>query len=466
MITLENFYQFVSEINLENGRNYKLEVLKKYKDNENVKYYLNYVFNPYIVTGISTKKLNKKVSVKASFDLFSEDTFTESLNVKDVLEYIKEHNTGRDADLVVVQNLKRNLNTELNNLFDQIITKSLSIGVNVKSINEIMNDLIPTFNVQLANKYFQKPEIVEGKVFALTTKIDGGRIIALKENGKVSFYTRAGQPYEGLVDLEQEMLDKLPDNICLDGEITLLDKGDLTSKEQYQQTMKITRKDGVKHGVKMLVFDCMTAEEFRNQKCDTPYLTRRNNMLNKFCELLPGVAISISVATGTSPKDYYNNIIQLLNDNYTYFQILPYLYIGDDSDEIISWLNYNINQGEEGVMINMIDAPYSFDRTNDLLKVKKMNDVDLEIVGYEEGDKQYAGMLGAFVVRYKDGNTVKVGSGIKKKLRQEAWKNPDSYIGKIISVQFFEETQNQNGGSSLRFPVFLDFRPDKLTPDY
>ena len=48
----------------------------------------------------------------------------------------------------------------------------------------------------------------------------------------------------------------------------------------------------------------------------------------------------------------------------------------------------------------------------------------------------------------------------------KVWKNPESYIGKIISVQYFEETQNQNGGLSLRFPVFLDFRTDKLTPDY
>ena len=70
-------------------------------------------------------------------------------------------------------------------------------------------------------------------------------------------------------------------------------------------------------------------------------------------------------------------------------------------------------------------------------------------------------MLGAFLVRYKEGNIVKVGSGFSKELRQEIWKNPDAYIGKVISVQYFEETVNQQGGISLRFPVYLDFRTDK-----
>jgi DNA ligase-1 len=39
-------------------------------------------------------------------------------------------------------------------------------------------------------------------------------------------------------------------------------------------------------------------------------------------------------------------------------------------------------------------------------------------------------------------------------------------IGKIVEVQYFEETTNADGGISLRFPVFKDFRPDKLTPDF
>ena len=48
-----------------------------------------------------------------------------------------------------------------------------------------------------------------------------------------------------------------------------------------------------------------------------------------------------------------------------------------------------------------------------------------------------------------------------KALREQVWQNPEEYIGLTIAVQYFEETQNQQGGKSLRFPVFIDFRYDK-----
>ena len=166
------------------------------------------------------------------------------------------------------------------------------------------------------------------------------------------------------------MLEKLPDNICLDGEITLLDKGNLTSKDQYKETMKITRKKGEKHGVKMLVFDCMSSEEFRNQKCETPYSIRRGDLLAWFGQHY--LEEYLAKSAEFNEYEFANNIISFLNTKYTYFNILPILYEGSDINEITKWLNYNIDHGEEGVMINILDAPYSFKRTSDLLKVKKM----------------------------------------------------------------------------------------------
>ena len=323
-------------------------------------------------------------------------------------------------------------------LLKELICKDLSIGADSKTINSIMPDLIPTFNVQLANKYFDKPEYVEGREFAITTKIDGGRIIAIKENGQVSFFTRAGQRYEGLVDLEKEILDRIPDNFVFDGEITLLDYKNYDSKDAYKQAMKITRADGEKHGVKMLVFDCMSAEEFRKQHCPAGWYVRR-----------------------TLVESIFN-----LAGDLTYFELLPVLYQGTDTSKIAELLNSEIARGQEGVMINICDAPYEFKRTNSLLKVKKMNTLDLQIIGFEEGSGRLAGTLGAILVRYKNGNVVKVGSGFTDWLREEIWKNQGKYLDRICEIQYFEETTNADGGISLRFPIFKDFRTDKLEADF
>lgn len=426
MQDLTKFKLFVDEINQENGRLYKQGILRKYKDDISVRCLLTFAFDPFIIYGLSKKKLSKDLP-------WVPCTHT----AVELLNYLVIHNTGRDQDIQVAQATLRALPSDLEDLLKAIICKDLSIGVDAKTINKEIPGLIREFSVMLANKYFDKPEFVEGKKFAITTKIDGGRIIAMKENGEVSFYTRAGQKYEGLVDLEDEMSRLMPDNTCLDGEITLLNRGKLSSKEAYKQTMKITRADGEKHGIKMLVFDCMTAEEFKKQNCKHDYIVRRAD-----AELL------------------------LQQDDFKYFELLSILYLGDDTSKITEILDEQVASGEEGIMINLLDAKYEFKRTNNLLKVKKMQTMDLEVIGFEEGAGRLAGTLGAVLVRYKNGNVVKVGSGFSDQLRKEIWQNRNSHLGTICEIQYFEETTNANGGASLRFPIFKDFRHDKLEADY
>jgi hypothetical protein len=55
MNTLEQFKRFYNEITQNNSRNYKQEILRKYKDDEVIKRYLQIAFDPYRVYGISTK---------------------------------------------------------------------------------------------------------------------------------------------------------------------------------------------------------------------------------------------------------------------------------------------------------------------------------------------------------------------------------------------------------------------------
>lgn len=117
-------------------------------------------------------------------------------------------------------------------------------------------------------------------------------------------------------------------------------------------------------------------------------------------------------------------------------------------------------------MINICDAPYEFKRTKNLLKVKKFNSCDLRVIDLECGTNANSDRLGAFICEYKNDNIVKVGTGISQELRIEIWNNKEKYIGKIIEVSYFEETTNQKGGISIRFPTFKDFRPEKSEPNY
>jgi DNA ligase-1 len=434
MKTLVHFKEFCDEIRTSASRKFKQEVLTKYKDDEVIKKYLKINYDPYTVYGISTKKLTKRVRPEFWY---------QAPTVFDLFDYLTKHNTGADVDVAACQEMlyvAAELDVELENLLMDLICKDLSLGVDTKVINQIMPDLIGHFEVMLAEKYFDRPQYVEGKEFAITTKLDGFRLIVLKEqDGSIKCYSRVGQLVEGLIEIEEEIRNQLHCNTALDGELTISNYFDMPSKDAYKAASKIIRLKGdtPKTGLTYRVFDCMTADEFKAQQCDKTYVERRT-MLESFPAMI-------------------------------HVEVLPVLYQGSDTSKITEWLTKITNEGGEGCMVNLTQAKYSWKRSRDLLKVKKFNSLDLEVIDIEEGSGRLAGTLGAIHVRYKNGNPVKVGSGFSDEERKLYWAHPELIMNRVVEVKFFEETQSATGECSLRFPTWVsNIRDpkDKATPDF
>ena len=59
------------------------------------------------------------------------------------------------------------------------------------------------------------------------------------------------------------------------------------------------------------------------------------------------------------------------------------------------------------------------------------------------------------MANYK-GNPVGVGSGLSDADRAAIWADPDAYIGRVATIQYFEETNDADGKLSIRFPVFKE----------
>ena len=421
MKTLQHFNEFVKEITASASRKYKQEVLTKYKDDEVVKQYLKIAYDPYLVFGISEKKLHKRVSCVA----YPAD------NVFDLFYWLEKHNTGTDAAIKICQETLAVIASEDQEaaaLLEELICKDLSIGVDSKTINSVMPNLIPQFSCMLAQKYFEKPEKLSGKTFAITTKLDGFRLIAIKDKfGNIKFYSRVGQLVEGLVEIEAELKANFPNDVALDGELTISNYFDMPSKDAYKAASKIIRLKGdtPKTGLTYRVFDMMTAEEFISQSCPAIYDARRS-LLDSYAGRAPHI------------------------------EVLPVLYRGTDTSKITEFLDKITSEGGEGCILNLCNAPYVWNRTWNLQKVKKFADMELEVLDFEEGDGKYAGMLGAFICKYKN-SIVKVGSGLTDAERIAIWQNKESYKGKLITINYFEESFS-DGIPSLRFPTFVRFR--------
>ena len=436
MKTLQHFNEFVKEITASASRKYKQDILTKYKDDEVIQKYLKINYDPYKIFGISEKKLHKQVSCVA----YPADS------VFDLFYWLEKHNTGTDAAIKMCQETLAVIASEDQEaaaLLEELICKDLSIGVDSKTINSVIPNLIPQFSCMLAQKYFEKPEKLSGKTFAITTKLDGFRLIALKDKfGNIKFYSRVGQLVEGLVEIEAELKANFPNDVALDGELTISNYFDMPSKDAYKAASKIIRLKGdtPKTGLTYRVFDMMTAEEFISQSCSAIYDTRR-----------------------------------ALLDSYagraTHIEVLPVLYRGNDTSKITEFLDKITSEGGEGCILNLCDAPYVWNRTWNLQKVKKFDSLDLEVVDIEEGSGRLAGTLGAIHVRYKDGNIVKVGSGFSDEERKLYFSNPTLILHKIVEIKFFEESTSKDPSGktiySLRFPCWQsNIRTDKLEADF
>lgn len=85
----------------------------------------------------------------------------------------------------------------------------------------------------------------------------------------------------------------------------------------------------------------------------------------------------------------------------------------------------------EGVMVKDPKSAYERKRSYVLLKVKRFEDSEATVVGYQDGTGRCTGMVGALLMKEKDGTEFKIGSGFDDDQR----KNPPP-IGSVVTFKF------------------------------
>ena len=256
----------------------------------------------------------------------------------------------------------------------------------------------------------------------------GIRAVAKVRDGNVEIFSRQGKPIEGLKDIEEE-LKELEDGFY-DGEL-LLNKENIPSKDLYRETVQVVNsKSEYKNNVVFNIFDSIPLNDFVIEHS-------KYNCLDR--------------------KRFVYEELRRVDSNW--LKPVEILYYGKYDKRIVQQeLDKQIALEHEGVMVNLANAPYEGKRTKNILKVKAMQDCDLKIIGFEEGTGKNKGTLGAIIVDYK-GFEVKVGSGFTNQDRDYFWANQKELLGRVITVQYFEETTNKKDNSlSLRFPVYLELR--------
>lgn len=400
----------------------KTDKVAELKNSKEIPYFqeiIKFAFDPNIVSGISQKKLSKNVNVK-----FKEPV---TMDFIDLLNYLETKNTGKDSDIARCQAVLGKYEDDLKEFGSQVITKSLRIGCDVKSINAAYGSgFIREWNVQQAHAY-EEGMLRDGEWFSLSEKLNGNH--GTYYRGQI--ISRQGKPFSGLEHIIKEIHDVGYGDWALDGEIIRINSDSVSDNENFRIGTGILNSDGDKSSLKLVVYDMIPPDCLDDGLCPWTYSVRKPHLV------------------------VLGNMIQKFGAKN--LEVVPFFYEGTDQSKIQEWLDKVDAEGKEGIMLNR-DFPYRCTRNNGILKVKKFKFNDLRITAIQEGNGKYKGTLGAFIVDYK-GNPLKVGSGISDEQREAFWANQDALIGRVIEVKYKDVSYDKKTGKeSVQFPIFVQLR--------
>lgn len=384
--------------------------------------FLYYALNPLLTYNISEKTLRQKPDSKG----------TSCFN--DIFDCCEQLSRLRGIDGFTVRNVLSFLSgftAEERELYIKLLSKTLRLGLTAKSVNKVIPNLIPEWEVQQAFPIDKYP-LADGEHFWLTQKLNGVR--ATYYDGRL--IARSGAVYSGVEHITSALRWADDNDVVLDGELTLRDKGTLSDNEAFRVSTGILNSKSVdKTQICYTIFDAIPRKDFESSSPRTPYSVRRN-LLQMFA-----------------------------TDKPEYVSVLPVLYEGTDQSKIAELLDKMVREDKEGLIVNT-DVPYRRTRHRGILKVKRFYTMDLPIIRCEEGSGRLSGALGAFVLDYK-GNEVSVGSGFTDEQRGEYWSHREELPGVLCEVKYKEISCDKGTKlESLQFPVFVGLRTDKSEVSY
>jgi DNA ligase-1 len=434
-----SIYNIIQELNLENGSNYKMGVLRKHADNTLLQRVLKMTYDKVDFTyGVTMKNVSTDVEYK-----------TISISLASALD-ILEHDfsvrliTGNDA-LRKIGEMLNQLSTEDGDILAKILTRDLRINMGRSNINKVFKGLIvkPVYMRCGLFKNGKKSKInPEGSIVQL--KADGTYREFTVENGAVICNSRSGESYD--YPILNQTLETYPDGHYI-GELTVrLADGAICNRATgngFIKSMKLP--EGA--AIVLDLWDYVTLEEYTNAankiKGFTPYHRR-----------LTTLALTVLKDKHLSPMPHAINVIETHVINT----------ITEAMQHCAAWME----AGLEGGIWKDKDAIFRDGTSPQQEKMKLEIDADVRITGFTEGTKGTVRehTFGAITFENDEGTVKGQTSGFNDSQLKDFNSRRDELIGKIMSVQFNDVTKGRtNEYYALSHPRFIEIRNDKDSTD-
>lgn len=428
-------HKILEELNLENGSNYKLSVLKKYSGNELLKRILKMTYDRVIYTyGLSAKRWIKgelAEEAQQSIGLYSLEQTLDFMEME-----LSTRNVTGNAAIEEMHRHLCNLGYDNMNLILKVLNRDLRINLGRTQINKVFPDLITKMVYMRCGLYNKKAaKKLDPRGMFVQLKADGTYREFTVENGLVSSNSRSGEDYEYPVLFE--MMKDFPDGHYF-GELTVEENGVVLDRATGNGL--INSLSPPHENIIYDVWDYVTHEEYSNAakkaKGKIPYHER----FAKVKEIVQDA----------------KNIRPILSHEVNSFK------------EALEYCSKWMNEGLEGAIVKDRNSVFR-DGTNDQqLKLKLAIVLSMRITGFQEGTPGTARekTFGAILFESDDGKIKGKTSGFTDKQLEDFNSRREELVGKIIDVECNDLTQaRHNDHYALSHPRFIELRLDKTESD-
>ena len=144
-----------------------------------------------------------------------------------------------------------------------------------------------------------------------------------------------------------------------------------------------------------------------------------------------------TVTENSSNKDRREQLTKKFA-NFNFVKLIKYWTVYSEENLLKLFKEYVENEGGEGLILRNPEGKYEHKRSKNLLKFKKMEDAEFEIVELLEGNGNWANCAKAALCKIENGKTFKTNLEGTQEFLAQAWKNRKEYAGKKITVRFQE----------------------------
>lgn len=435
-MSLKPVYDKIIKIKNTPSSNDKVELLSKYLENSDFYDVIKLMYSEEYYYNINSLPKFKK----SENSLFEKPSTNNELFAFLIKLSKQKGSSNEDKEKL---NKLASIDQETHEVVKMIVNKDAKAGFSGKLINKAKKDtiyLIPYCRCsryeKIENISFEKGTIVQEKANGMFVNI------ILSYDREISFVSRNGRTIHQLDHLSNLFSGCSPAkfNNVLMGELLVRKKDGIGIEDRkigngiLNSCIQGTADPEDAKRVIILLWDSVPLPAWKKGFCFIPYL-QRINFIKNFVKELKSSFVSV-----IETKRVFN-----LKDALIFFEKM-------------------ISEHKEGAILKNLDMLWKFHTSTDAIKLKKVNEASLRVVGWAFGKTgtKFEKSIGALICESEEGKIKVNVSGLTDKDREIA----NEYTGKIIDVLFESIIKDVKKDSySLYLPRFNGIRKDKNTAD-